>query len=175
MAGRAKARRINESILYDRAVERQSEEEELRIAANKLTAHIARPGSDSFRQRYYQTAFGTRRSWSIWDMNEMAIEAGAPDEDCLAFAHAYLARVEQRLAVRAAKQLGQPESVAKELRLETIIGAEQDMATADAVCDLTAYNVQKVFDQTLRLERQENRVLSACRAFLAARAPALVR
>src|SRR4051812_19153039 len=102
------ATRISDSILYQRAVERQAEEDVVRTAARKMTAHITRPGSDKFRQRYDQTAHGTARPWAIKDMIELAIEANSPDEDCLAFPHALLAWTEQRLAVRDSKRESEP-------------------------------------------------------------------
>lgn len=164
----SKAIKISESILYERAVERQQSEERLRVAANKLTAHITRPGSPSFRQQYDQTAFGTRRGWSVKDMIDLAIEANAPDEDILAFPQQLLAETEQALAERDKRREGIA-SVSAALTVETIEGAKQDIAAAQFLADPTPTAAQKLFDRTVRLERAEGKLAGACRRVLLAR------
>lgn len=164
------ATRIDEKILYQRAVERQSEDNTLRDAFRKLTANITRPGSKTFRNRYDQVCAGNVTPWTAMrDLNELVIEANAPDEDCLAFAQAYLAWVEQRLAIRDKRHAEEP-SLHAALTLEMMDDANQDMAVAQGIADnLSDTSVQRIFDQTLRLERKERGLLKACRAVLASR------
>jgi hypothetical protein len=101
-------------------------------------------------------------------MIDLAIEAGAPDEDILAFPHALLAEVEQELAERDKRRETEP-NLSAALTIESVEGAKQDIAVAQFMADPSIPAVQKVYDRTLRLERRERGLLRACRAVLASR------
>jgi hypothetical protein len=133
-----------------------------------LTAHITRPGSPSFRQLYDQTAFGTRRTWQVKDMIDLAIEAGAPDEDILAFPHASSLKSSRNWPNATRGRETEP-NLSAALTVESIEGAKQDIAVAQFMADPSIPAVQKVYDRTLRLERRERGLLRACRAVLASR------
>jgi hypothetical protein len=159
-----KAIRIDERILMTRAVERDREDQFLQSAFNKMTAHIVRPGSRSFRQRYDQVAHGTYKPWrQITEPMQLAMEAGAPEEDVMAIIHTLAGLVHAHYANKECA----PSEVKEALRLAIHTQTEEIAAHADAVADPSVANIEKALAATVRDDRADATLTTKLRRNLA--------
>lgn len=145
-------------ILVHAAVQRDRDERELQAAFNKMTRSIkCRPGG---RRRWIfdQTSHGTYRPWrSLTEPIDMAIEAGAPQQDVQAITLALALYITGRY-----RELDPLPCVKEALRLEAHLDADADRVQADALADPSPSNLERVVEATTAHERAEETLVHAC-------------
>lgn len=162
----AGATRIGAEILVKGAIIRDANDRFYQSAFNKLTRHIKRPGG---RRRWIfdQAAHGTYKPWrALTEPMELAMAAGAPEEDVLAIVHCLAGLVHAHYAAKECEVA----TVKEALRLSISTDTEEIAAQADALANPSDANIERVIEKTSVDGQRDRTLLTLLRGVLATNA-----
>lgn len=153
--------------LMKAALQQDSSDRFFQSAYNKLTRSITRPGGRRGRWIFDDASHGTYKPWrALTEPMQMAMDAGASEEDVMAIVHTLAGLVHAHYAGKDCEVA----TVKEALRLSLNTEAEEIAAQADVLANPTDANIEKAIEKTGADDRADRTLLTLLRGALASNA-----